>query len=421
MSHNLPINIDINYLARVEGEASLSIDLDKELGIKLKVFEPPRFFEGFLVGRKYDEVGDIVSRICGICPVSHMTTAIQAVEKAMDIKVSEQTIVLRKIMSISQIVASHLIHLYMLAMPDYYGYSGIPAMLSNFNEEVGRILKIKEVINKLTGLIGGRALHPVTSLPGGFTSTPSDKDIKAFLKLLNGIKQDAVEVVKDIFRFKVPDFHSDSEYAALDSDDEEYAINGGRLVSSQGLNIKIEDYREYFKESQVKYAFTKPSIIKRYSSFMVGALARLNIKFDKLLNETKAIAQETGFSLPNDNPFYNNLAQSLEVVDGIERCIRLIESHSFKDEEFHVEINEGEGSSMTEAPRGLLYHRYRIDQKGVVEEADIVTPTSHNFLNIEKDLKNLIKENIHQQKADLILLSEQLVRAYDPCFSCSVH
>jgi coenzyme F420-reducing hydrogenase alpha subunit len=205
MTHKDTINID--YLARAEGETALRIGLDREPAIELKIFEPPRFFEGFLVGRKYDEVGDIVSRICGICPVSHMTTAIQAVERAMGIRVSEQTTLLRKILSISQVVGSHLVHLYMLAMPDYYSFSGAVEMLPHFQKEIERLLKLKEVVNGLTSLIGGRALHPVTHMPGGFTSIPQKDDFKAILRKLKEIRKEAKEVVKDISRLKMPEFH----------------------------------------------------------------------------------------------------------------------------------------------------------------------------------------------------------------------
>jgi sulfhydrogenase subunit alpha len=412
--------IQVNYLARVEGETSIAVELDKGPAIELKIFEPPRFFEGFMVGRKYDEVGDIVSRICGICPVSHMTTAIQAIEQAMGIEVSAQTRILRKIMCISQIVASHLIHLYMLAMPDYYGYAGIVDMKSRFRREIARLLKMKEVMNELTGLIGGRALHPVTHTPGGFTAIPSADEFAVVLKKLNQVRPLSKEVVMDVSRFDVPDFRSDCDYIAL-ADETEYAFNEGRIVSTGGLDITVGQYRRTFKERQVDYAFAKKSTIRGKPSFMVGALARLNNKFDKLQPQTKELAKQIQLEVPNNNPFNNNLAQSLEVVDGIERCIKLIESNTFEDEDFRVRIQPGEGGSVTEAPRGLLFHSYEINRKGVVEKADIATPTSHNFANIEKDLKALVTKNKNRSRAHIRLLCEQLVRAYDPCFSCSVH
>jgi sulfhydrogenase subunit alpha len=412
--------VEVNYIARVEGETALAIELDGETFLQLKIFEPPRFFEGFLVGRKYDEVGDIVSRICGICPVSHMITAIQAVEKATGIEVSGQTATLRRLMCLSQIVASHLVHLYMLAMPDYYGCAGIVGMQERFGDRVLRLIRMKDVMNELTGIIGGRALHPVTALPGGFTAVARQQEFDGIRGKLTSIREDAVQVVRDVADFKLPEFHAGCEHLALDVE-KGYAINGGTIVSDRGLSIEIDRYGEHFHEAEVPYAYAKKSVVGDQTMIRVGALARLNNKFDRLQDRTKSLAVEVGFSPPDDNPFHNNLAQSLEVMDGIEQCIGILESTSFEDEELFARPEAGEGGAMTEAPRGLLYHWYRIDRHGVVEEANIVTPTSHNFLVIERDLTELVNQNRGLESAKLRLLCEQLVRAYDPCFSCSVH
>lgn len=412
--------IEVNYIARVEGETALAIELDGEPFLQLKIFEPPRFFEGFLVGRKYDEVGDIVSRICGICPVSHMITAIQAVERATGIEVSGQTMILRRLMCLSQIVASHLVHLYVLAMPDYYGFPGIVGMHERFNDRVLRLMRMKDVMNELTGIIGGRALHPVTALPGGFTAIPRQQEFDDVLEKLRLIRPDAEQVVRDVADFKVPDFHADCEHLALDIE-HGYAINAGTIVSDKGLSIEIEQYGDYFHETEIPYAFAKKSVVGDQTTIRVGALARLNNKFEKLRERTKTLAHEVGFAPPDDNPFHNNLAQSLEVMDGIEQCIHILESASFEDEDLYARPEAGEGGAMTEAPRGLLYHWYRIDRQGVVEEANIVTPTSHNFMVIERDLKDLVAQHRSLDAPALRLHCEQLVRAYDPCFSCSVH
>ena len=412
--------IEIDYLARVEGEAALVIELNGAPFLQLKIFEPPRFFEGFLVGRRYDEVGDIVSRICGICPVSHMTTAILAVEKATGIAVSEQTTVLRRLFSTSQIVASHLVHLYALALPDYYGYPGIVGMQGRLGEKIARFIRMKNVMNLLTGLIGGRPLHPVTHLPGGFTSIPNQDEFGEVLEKLKSIRPDTEQVVRDVAAFELPDFHAPCEHVALHGP-EAYAINGGRIVSDRGLDITIDEYDAHFKEREVPYAFAKQSALEGSSIFRVGALSRLNNKFDKLQERTRSLADEVGLSPPDDNPFHNNLAQSLEVVDGIEQCIQILESTRFEDEELYAAPEAGAGGAATEAPRGLLYHWYKIDRSGVVEQAKIVTPTSHNFLVIERDLKDLVAQYQDLDRAKLQLLCEQLIRAYDPCFSCSVH
>jgi coenzyme F420-reducing hydrogenase alpha subunit len=202
---------------------------------------------------------------------------------------------------------------------------------------------------------------------------------------------------------------------------ENYAINEGRIISDRGLDISVDDYDAHFKEWEVPYAFAKQSAIGERSIFRVGALARLNNKFEEMQDRTQALAKEVGFLPPHSNPFHNNLAQSLEVVDGIEQCIQILESAKFEEEEIYASPERGEGGAATEAPRGLLYHWYRISRRGIVEQAKIVTPTSHNFLVIERDLKELVSEHQDLDREKLRLLCEQLVRAYDPCFSCSVH
>ncbi|MDD2715325.1 MAG: nickel-dependent hydrogenase large subunit [Candidatus Wallbacteria bacterium] len=411
--------IEVDYLARVEGETAIRIDLENEQPLLLKIFEPPRFFEGFLAGRKYDEVGDIVSRICGICPVSHMTTAILAIENAMAVEVSAQTKILRELMSLSQIAASHLIHLFMLAMPDYYGKDSITGLIPEFKSEVTMLLAMKEVLNGLTALIGGRALHAVTSLPGGFTKIPDNSALHEMLPKLKETAAQAVQVVKLVAKFNPPEFESKVVYAAI-SGKKGYAINDGRIITSDGLNIPVSDYLKHFQETQVDYANAKKTRVGK-GSVTTGALPRMNLKFEKLKPETKKLAKSVGFSIPDFNPFHNNLAQALETYDAIMRCIDLIENTTFKDEDINLKIKAGEGGAITEAPRGLLYHWYRIDGRGVVEKANIVTPTAHNFVDIERSLNKLVLENKGRTRDQIRLLCEELVRAYDPCFSCSVH
>ncbi|MEI6080682.1 MAG: nickel-dependent hydrogenase large subunit, partial [bacterium] len=266
----------------------------------------------------------------------------------------------------------------------------------------------------------GRALHPVTFMPGGFTNIPRQSEMSALLERLKDIKDDAREVVLDVSRFKIPEFEFQTEYVALDKESE-YAVDGERIISSAGMDVSVDDYYEHFKESEVEYAFAKRSNIIGRGYFMVGALARMNLKFDKLQPETKKLAKEIGFNTPKHNPYLNSLSQSLEVYDFIVHSINVLESNAFEHEDYSVKIKAGEGGSMTEAPRGLLYHHYSIDAKGLVTKANIVTPTSHNFENIEESLKKLVKENMERPRDELRLMTEELVRAYDPCFSCSVH
>lgn len=416
------MKINVDYIARVEGEASVELDIKDSIlkDLKLNIWEPPRFFEGFLYNRRFDEVPDIVARICGICPVSHMTTAIRALEKALGLIPSPEIINIRKIMSLSQILASHLIHIYMLAFPDYKGLESISDMLLKFRSEIKRLIRLKEVVNNLTSLFGGRPLHPVVMVVGGFTKLPSRDIIAKMINELESVKTDAVETLKIVSELPFPKFKNKSEYVAVHSPSG-YAINKGFIVSTNGIKVKEDEYYSFFKENEVSYSHAKMTSIRGRGSFMVGALARLNLKFDMLHESAKKEAKEIGFNIPDFNPFHNILAQAIEVVHGINECIELLDTLTLKDYEIKINMKEGEGIAVTEAPRGLLCHHYILDRRGVVEKANIITPTSHNFMNLEESLRKLAKKYIHEKKKEIALKCEMLVRAYDPCFSCSVH
>jgi len=416
------MKINIDYIARVEGEAAVKLEIEdgnlKDL--KLNIWEPPRFFEGFLHGRRFDEVPDIVARICGICPVSHMTTSIRALERALGFIPHPEIVNIRKIMALSQIMASHLIHLYMLAMPDYHRLNSIADMLPKFRSEIERLIKIKEVVNSVTSLFGGRPLHPVSMVVGGFTNLPSRGMIVKVIKELEGVKGDAVEMLKIISELRFPEFKTDSEYVAIYIPSG-YAINEGFIVSNKGIKIEEAEYYSVFEEDEVSYSNAKRTVIKGRGSFISGALARLNLKFDMLHEDAKKASRDIGFNTPDYNPFHNNLAQAIEVVHGISECIELLEGLTLKTPETQVSLREGEGFAATEAPRGLLCHHYVLNRRGVVERANIITPTSHNSMSLEENLKKLVQQFIDREKEEIVLKCEMLVRAYDPCFSCSVH
>jgi coenzyme F420-reducing hydrogenase alpha subunit len=412
------MKISIDYIARVEGEGSVKFEIEegKLKNLKLNIWEPPRFFEGFLVGRRFDEVPDIVSRICGICPVSHMSTAIYAIEEAIGFKPSEEIEQLRTIMALSQIAASHLVHIYMLVMPDYYKAE----LLSGHENKINGLLKLKEAVNNVTALFGGRALHPVSMTIGGFTKVPLRDDVERIIKGLESVKEDAINTVIMLSELKFPDLKNNTEYIAIDRNDT-YAVNDGYIASNFGLRADVEDYCNYFLEEEVQYSNAKRTMLKGKGSIMVGALARLNIKFDKLHPEAKRIARVIGFETPTNNPFFNIISQSIEIIHSIWKCIELLEGLTYKDYFMNIKPNEGSGAAATEAPRGMLYHQYELNRRGIIEKANIVTPTAHNFMSLEESLGKLIKENIEKHKEELSLLCEMLVRAYDPCFSCSVH
>jgi coenzyme F420-reducing hydrogenase alpha subunit len=412
------VKINLDYIARVEGEGSVNYEIraGKLTSLKLNVWEPPRFFEGFLKGRKFDEAPDITARICGICPVSHMATAIRAVEKAIGFTPNEEIIRLRRIMSLSQIAASHVVHLYVLALPDYHGLKAITGM----QQEITRLLRLKDVLNRVTGAFGGRALHPVAMVVGGFPKLPSRDTIGALIDGLQSIREDLLETVAMVARLEYPHLETDAEFVALSGQDG-YKINKGTITSDRGLAVDEDDYSSAFEEKEVPYSNAKRTIVKGRGALMVGALARLNLNLEKLHAEAKKAAQDVGFAPRANNPYMNNVAQAIESVHCVFECIELLAKIEGKDHFIQPRIQEGFGSAVTEAPRGLLCHQYFINRRGVVEKANIVTPTAHNFLSLEDTMKKLITENIDLPRKELTLKCEMLVRAYDPCFSCSVH
>ncbi|MCL6471440.1 MAG: Ni/Fe hydrogenase subunit alpha [Firmicutes bacterium] len=414
--------IKIDYLARTEGEAGIyALVSDREVKeLKFNIWEPARFFEGFLVGRMYYEVHDLVSRICGICPVSHMTTALRALEKATGVIVSEQTKTLRRILSRSQVMASHIIHLYMLAVPDYMNYESILPVVSEYPDIFKRFLRMKTAANNLTAVIGGRALHTMTAIFGGFTRIPPQKQLIEAADSLKKIKDDALETVRFIANLPIPEFYSENIYVSLKGVDA-YPVNEGLLASTSGLAVSEDEYRKHFAERQLPYTNAKYSSLEGKDSFMVGALARINQNFNLLSSDAKAISEEVGFKVPNHNPYLNNLAQAIEIVDCIDDCTSLIDKLHLREEKPSYIIKAGEAGAITEAPRGLLYHSYRVSKDGVIEKADIVTPTAHNAFNIEKDLNLLLPTISHMDVDTITMRCEELIRAYDPCFSCSVH
>jgi sulfhydrogenase subunit alpha len=416
------MKININYLARVEGEAAVRFEIKDRrlLRLHVNIWEPPRFFEGFLVGRQYDEVPDIVARICGICPISHMTTAIRALEKALGITPPPATVSLQKVMALSQLVASHLVHLYMLALPDYHDLPSSAAMMPAFQAELARFVRMKEVVNNVNAVLGGRALHPVAMTVAGFTRPPTRKTMDELVRQLDGIRQDALETLKMIAALEVPPLHNKAEYVALAADGE-YAINRGRLLSDRGLDAAEDAYPDHFAEEQVAYANAKRTVVRGRGALMVGALARFNLNSSVLHPDAAEAAAEIGLVPPVHNPFNNNLAQAIEIIHGISECMDILRTLPADAPWTDIRPRQGEGHALTEAPRGLLRHYYALNRRGEVVCADIVTPTAHNFLGLEENLRRLIESDIDAPPEEISRRCAMLVRAYDPCFSCSVH
>jgi coenzyme F420-reducing hydrogenase alpha subunit len=421
MMENARIKVD--YLSRLEGEAALDVTVrDGQIAeLQLNVFEPPRFFQSFLVGRKYFELPEITARICGICPVSYQMTALSAIEQAFDVRISEQTQGLRKLYALSQYIQSHALHIYMLAAPDFLGFESAISMASAYPEEVKRALRLKRVGNDLTAMIGGREVHPVTPRIGGFSDLPSGTALQAIAARLEAALPEAMETAKLVGQLAVPDVEWDLTYVAL-SDPQEYAINGGRLVSNKGLDIDPADYRAYLQERHIKHSNALHSSTGSGSSFLVGPLARVNLNFARLSPSAKEAAELTGVTFPSNNPFHSAAARAVELVHSVEESLQLIAKLGEPQQENGGYIvRAGCGAAVTEAPRGILSHSYCFNEQGVVLEADIVAPTSRNVNNIEDGLRLFIPQHLNLPQEELTLKCEMFIRNYDPCFSCSVH
>lgn len=414
--------IQVGYIARVEGQGSLEIRVSsgKIEELRLDIFEPPKFFEAFLIGRHCSEVHELTSRICGICPVPHQITALRAIENALGIRVSEQTRDLRKLMNYGCHIQSHILNLYFLAAPDYLGYESLFTMAREHLAIVKRALRLKKLGNDLVELVGARAIHPTSAVVNGFTKIPDREEMESMRKRLVDAKQDAYDTVEFFFSLKIPEFVRKSEHVAL-SMPEEFAINEGLLVSTEGMRIEEDKYRDCIKESQVDYSWAKHSQVVGRGSFLVGPLARVNLNFDKLSDDARKLAREVGFEVPNFNPFMSLMARALEVVNAVDDCIKIIDRIPLREEDRSYEVRSGAGFAVTEAPRGVLYHSYEIGDDGSVKKADIVTPTAQNARNMENDLRELVPAMADLTDEEATLRCEMLVRAYDPCISCSVH
>ncbi|MGQ9514854.1 MAG: Ni/Fe hydrogenase subunit alpha [Thermoproteota archaeon] len=415
--------VKVHYISRVEGQGSINIKVTSSgnATARFEVFEPIRLFEAFLVGRKYNEVHELTSRICGICPIAHQITALRAVENALRVTVTPQTRALRRLLALSGWIQSHTLSLYFLTAPDYIGFDSAISMTSKYEDAVKQALRLKKIGNDLGEIVGGRAIHPISAVVGGFTKTPTKDELAKIRQRLKKEKDEIWSTVELFSRFDYPEIDRKTELVAISSD-EEYAVNEGRLKSSSGIDSPEQDYRIHVQEKEVGYSNTKSSLIKG-QDFLVGPIARVSLNHQKLTPDAKKAAKKLGLDLPCYDPFANIKARVVEVVYALDEAIRIIDALKLDISEQPIQAEIGtpcEGAALTEAPRGLLYHWYRLDHLGVVKKADIVPPTAHNSTSIEASLCALVPKLI-QKGEDLTLRCEMLVRAYDPCISCSVH
>jgi coenzyme F420-reducing hydrogenase alpha subunit len=415
--------IKADYLARVEGEGALYVKVvrGQVRDVKLRIFEPPRFFEAFLRGRDHSEVVDIVARICGICPIAYQMSAAHAIEQAFGVTIDPRVRELRRLMYCGEWIESHGLHIFMLHAPDFLGYPDGIAMAQDQPVKVQAGLEVKKIGNELVALLGGREIHPVSVRVGGFHRAPRKRELRPFReKLLRG-RDLSIDALRWVRNFEFPDFEQHYEFVAVDHP-EEYPFNEGRLVSNRGLDIDIADFSQHFEERHVQHSNALHCVRKGGGSYLTGPLARWNLSYDRLPDSVKELARETGVEPPVRNPFRSIVVRALEMLFAFEEALRVVETYEPPDEPYaEFEPRAGIGHGCTEAPRGLLYHCYELDDEGRIVSARIVPPTSQNQGRIEDDLRSFAVRIADLPEAEMAWQCEQAVRNYDPCISCATH
>ncbi len=424
---NKDIKINLEHITRVEGHGNIVLDArnGKVMSVQWQVPEAPRFFEAMVVGRDYHQLSHITSRICGICSIAHSLVSLKATEKAMNINISEQTLLLRKLAMNAENLQSHILHLGYLVAPDLFGVGSVFPLVKTHKNAVAKIVKLHRLANEMSDLICGRTIHPISLVVGGFTKIPTDSelaDVKGQLKGIIGTTLDIVEVVLSVAD-RLPEFARETEYIGLISD-HEYAMYDGIAIGSTdtGRN-KFGDYLSLTNEFVVPHSTAKHTKNNR-DSYMVGALARYNLSSSKLMPLAKQVAKKFGLKAPCFNPFMNNIAQLVEIAHAIEESISIIDrliDNGLKEEKVEVQIKAGRGIGVVEAPRGILFHDYTIDEQGKCVKANCIIPTNQNHENIQKDMEAFAPTLLDRSKSEIELSLEMLVRAYDPCISCSTH
>jgi len=416
--------IKINHIAKMEGHTGfvasiLNGDVKKA---KMETLEGARLIEGILLGRDYFEVPMITGRICGICPIVHFISSTHAIETAFGIKVSEQTIALRKVMELLQIIHSHALHMFFLSLPDFFEIENDLNFIKKYPKQTHAILRVRKFAIDMVKLIGGRTVHPLTIEVGGFKKLPAMEEINKLMKNYNQLLEDAVSVAEFVSKIRVPDFKRETEFISLYNKNE-YEVLWGDIMTSKGEQIKIAEFYNTIKELHQPFEKVKRVNLGKKPYFS-GALARVNINFDKLNTQAKKLWQKADLAMPCYNTFYNVYAQAVEIVHCLEEIRKIFKQLGKIDQKnikVKVRLKASEGYGAVEAPRGLLLDYYKFDKNGKVLAANIITPTAQFLANLEADLKvylpDIYKLPIHKRRIKI----RTLVRAYDPCISCATH
>ena len=420
--------LHVDTLARVEGEGGMHVQVDggRVTAVELRIFEPPRFFEAFLRGRAWTEPPDITARICGICPVAYQMSSCVAVEDACGVSVTEEIRALRRLLYCGEWIESHALHVYLLHAPDFLGYPGAVEMARDHPAVVERGLALKKAGNAVMTVVGGRSIHPVNVRVGGFYRFPGRDELAGLRPMLRRAREDALETATMVAGFDYPDFEQPYEYVAM-RPDAGYPLESGPVVSSSGLAFPAQRFGEHVHESHVAHSHALHAHLADGASYVVGPLARYTLNHDRLSPLALQAADAAGLGAACRNPFRSIAVRAVELVYACDEALRLLDTWSdvwgapTGSPVVEVPARAGTGHGVTEAPRGLLYHRYTLDAAGLITDAQIVPPTSQNQPSIEADLRGFVQDRLHLPAAELTRQCEQAIRNYDPCISCATH
>jgi coenzyme F420-reducing hydrogenase alpha subunit len=419
-------SVEVPVVARVEGEGALHVRIDdgEITRLELEIYEPPRFFESFLRGRHFSEVSDIVPRICGICPVAYQMTAIHGLERLFEVEVPEGTYELRRLLYCAEWIESHMLHVHLLAAPDFLGFdSAIEMAQKGFKPQVERGLRLKRIGNDLMAAIGGREIHPVSPMVGGFSRAATKNELRAFEGRLEDALAEILDVADFVAPLEMPEFPRDAELVSM-VNGTDYPINVGDMASTRGRTWTAETYEQVTEEIHVAHSNALHSVFTdTQTPYFVGPLARYNLNEATLTPLAREAAARAGLtSAPNLDPFRSMAARVAETAYSFEEALRLIRAYEPPDPP-HVEVTPraGRATWTTEAPRGTIYHRYDVAEDGEILEAKIVPPTSQNLRHMEHDLREFLPGVLDRSDEELTRVAEMVVRNYDPCISCATH
>jgi len=419
------VNFEVHHVCRVEGHGNIVVNATngKIEKVRWEVPESPRMFESMLRGLSYSDVNFIAPRICGICAVAHATASIEAVEAAFNIKLTEQASLVRELLFDAETVTSHILHTYFLVAPDFFGVGSVIPLASTHTDVVLRALRMKKIANNWADMLCGRKTHPISMVAGGFVKWPDVEQLKQLKATLEGPYMKDLEDTVELFKtLKFPDFTRETEYIALYRPNK-YSFIGGAIGSNDCKPIPINDYQKVANEFCVPWSTAKFTKHLR-DSYQVGALARFNINHDKLHPKAKKVAQTLGLKAPCYNPYFISVAQIVETVHAVENSLMILDkllTTGIKPEKPEIRVKAGRGVGAVEAPRGILFHDYTFDDNGKLIAANIIIPTNENHNSIQHDFEKMLPEIIHKPQDEIRQAMEMLVRAYDPCISCSTH